>query len=104
MALNVSGGGGGSRGLVSPPLGLFGEVWAGWGRDQEALKRLLPADIRAISSGPDLPGMVIRVGHHHYVFVDDLLAGSAPILHKVVLAHETAHIMRGVGRDARCQT
>src|ERR1700752_1983481 len=83
---------------------MFGEVWAGWDRDQEALGRLLGADIQLMPSGPNLPGMVIRVKHRHYIFVADALPHSAPIMHRIVLAHEAAHIMRGVERTVFCET
>ena len=84
------------------PVEILGEVWAGWGREEEAMRRLLGADIKAMRTGPDLPGMVIRTPRKHYVFVDQELASAAPIVHRVVLAHEAAHIMRGVRRAAFC--
>jgi hypothetical protein len=81
----------------------LGEVWTAYGRGRDALRRLLRAEIKALRSGPDLLGMVIRCRDRHYIFLNDRLPRQAPIIERIVLAHEAVHVVSGVEVGACCQ-
>jgi hypothetical protein len=80
----------------------MGEVWAAWGRGRDALRSLLAADIRAYPAGPDMLGMVIRHARRHYIFLNERLPRQAPIIERIVLAHEAVHVLRGVASTEFC--